>query len=81
MKYLIIVDSGTNYPMFKATGWVVGVQACESQVMGSIPTQWTSMLYWYVVSWLKLLPVHKFWWTPLADGKMVLQIPISGVCV
>jgi len=20
MKYLIIVDSGTNYPMFKATG-------------------------------------------------------------
>jgi hypothetical protein len=39
------------------------------------------MLYRYMISWLKLLPVHKVWWTPLADGKMVPHIPISGVNV
>jgi hypothetical protein len=63
------------------TGPVVQAQDCESWVMGLIPTQWTGMLYQYVVSWLKLLPVHKVWQTLLADGKMVLHIPISGVCV
>ena len=60
--------------------------------MGSIPTQWTGTLYQYMVSWLKLLycyvysglkklPVRKVWWTPLTDGEMVLHILISGVCV
>jgi len=49
--------------------------------MGLIPTNWTGMLYRYMVSWLKLLPVHNVWWTLLADGKMVLLIPISGVSV
>jgi hypothetical protein len=29
----------------------------------------------------KLLPVHKVWWIPLADGKMVLRIDISGVLI
>ena len=28
--------------------------------------------------WLKTLPVHKVWWTPLVDGKMVLHITRSG---
>lgn len=37
---------------------VVWVQDYESWVVGLIPTQWT-VLYWYVVSCQKLLPVHK----------------------
>jgi hypothetical protein len=66
--------------MIFSTGQVVQVQDCESQVMGLIPTQWTGMLYWYVVSWLKLPPAHKVWWTPLADGKTVPHITFSVVC-
>jgi len=36
------------------TGQVVWVQDFESWVMGLIPTQWTGMLYQYIVSWLKI---------------------------
>jgi len=62
-----------------STGWVVWVWDGESQIMGLLPTQWTGSLYQHKASWLKLLPIHKVWWTLLADGK---TIPcISGVCV
>jgi hypothetical protein len=42
-----------NWSGLLPPGWVVWVQDCESWVAGSIPFQWTGMLYRYVVRWLK----------------------------
>ncbi len=51
--YVVYVGPFFRLPM-ESTGWVVWVQNCESRVMGLIPTQWTGMLYRYVVRWLKI---------------------------
>jgi len=47
-RYVVYVGPFLRLPM-ESTGWVVRVWDCESRVMGFIPTQWTGMLYWYVV--------------------------------